>query len=122
MSKTRLFALLGVFIMLAAILTNPSKEKINDELRNRAKEILEKQLKYEHKDAVEFGMMLFGDRVVEEFVNTYVQTKNYYLFSLCEVNWNGEKVTVGGGAFSKVWISPKLDEKANELIKALKTQ
>ncbi len=122
MSKTRIFALLGVFIILAAIITNPSKEKINDELRNRAKEILEDQLKYEHKDAVEFGMMLFGDRVVEEFVNTYVQTKNYYLFTLCEVNWNGDKITVGGGAFSKVWISPKLDEKANELIKALKSQ
>lgn len=120
MSKTRIFALVALAILLTAVFTNPSKEKINDELRERAKVILQKQLNYEHKDAVEFGMMLFGNQVVDEFINTYVHTKNYYLFSLCEINWNGEKVTIGGGAFTKVWISSKLDEKADLLIKSLK--
>jgi hypothetical protein len=73
MSKTRIFALLGIVIMLTAVFTNPSKEKINDKLTLKAKEILKNQLDYKHKDAVDFGMMLFGDQVVKEFVNNYTE-------------------------------------------------
>jgi hypothetical protein len=122
MSKTRIFALLGVVIMLTAVFTNPSKEKINDKLTLKAKEILKNKLDYEHKDAVDFGMMLFGDQVVKEFVNNYTHTDNYYLFSLTKINWNSEEVVIGGGAFSQVWISDKIDEKAGMLMDALKNQ
>lgn len=120
MSKTRVFALLGVVIMLVAVFTNPSKEKINEKLSLKAKEILKKQLDYKHKDAVDLGMMLIGDQVVNEFVNNYTYTENYYLFSLVKINWNSEKITIGGGAFGQVWISSKIDEKAGMLIDALK--
>ncbi len=122
MSKTRIFALLGIAILLIAVFTNPPKEKIEQALTVKAKDILKKQLNYEHKDAVDFGMMLFGDQVVREFVNSYTYTDNYYLFSLTKISWNGEKYIIGGGAFGKVWISPKLDEKAEVLIEALKNQ
>ena len=88
MSKTRIFALLGVVILLAAVFTNPSKEKINDKLTLKAKEILKKQMDYKHQDAVDFGMMLIGDQVVNEFVNNYTYTENYYIFSLTRINWN----------------------------------
>ncbi|QBR13789.1 DUF4359 domain-containing protein [Sphingobacterium sp. CZ-2] len=122
MSKTRIFAITLVLIMLAAVFTNPSKEKMEAALSTKAKDILQKQLKYEDKGAVELGMMLFGDQVIREFVNSYTTTSNYYLFSLSKINWNGEKVIVGGGAFGQVWISPKLDEKADKLIEVLKNQ
>lgn len=122
MSKTRIFALLGVVIMLTAVFTNPSKEKINDKLTLKAKEILKNQLDYKHKDAVDFGMMLFGDQVVKEFVNNYTHTDNYYLFSLTKINWNSEEVVIGGGAFGQVWISDKINEKAGMLMGALKNQ
>ncbi|GAA4144216.1 hypothetical protein GCM10022216_26950 [Sphingobacterium kyonggiense] len=122
MSKTRIFALSLVAIMLIAVFTNPSKEKIESKLADKAKEILKKQLQYEHQDAVDLGMMLFGDQVVSEFINSYTTTSNYYLFSLSKINWNGEQIIIGGGAFSQVWISPKLDEKADQLINALKKQ
>lgn len=108
--------------MLLAVFTNPSKEKVEAQLTVKAKEILKKQLKYEHQDAVDFGMMLFGDQVVGEFIKSYTTTSNYYLFTLSKINWNGEQITIGGGAFNQVWISPKLDEKADQLIKVLKKQ
>ncbi|MGV6945923.1 DUF4359 domain-containing protein [Sphingobacterium kyonggiense] len=122
MSKTRIFALSLVAIMLIAVFTNPSKEKIESKLADKAKEILKKQLQYEHQDAVDLGMMLFGDQVVSEFINSYTTTSNYYLFSLSKINWNGEQIIIGGGAFNQVWISPKLDEKADQLINVLKKQ
>ncbi|COZ19376.1 Uncharacterised protein [Mycobacterium tuberculosis] len=108
--------------MLTAVFTNPSKEKINDKLTLKAKEILKNQLDYKHKDAVDFGMMLFGDQVVKEFVNNYTHTDNYYLFSLTKINWNSEEVVIGGGAFGQVWISDKIDEKAGMFMDALKNQ
>ncbi len=122
MSKTRIFALLGVIILLAAVLTNPSKEKISEKLVLKTKNILKKELDYRHKDAIDLGMMLFGDQVVKEFVNNYTYTENYYLFSLAKIKWNSEDIIIGGGLFNQVWISSKLDEKAASLLEALKNQ
>ena len=122
MSKTRIFAIVGIIILLVAVFTNPKEEKVNKELAIKAKEILKKQLQYKQDDAVDLGMMLFGDRVIEEFIGSYISTNNYYLFTLSKINWNGESISVATGAFGKVWISPKLDEKADLLIEHLKKQ
>ena len=61
MSKTRIIALLGVAILLGAILSNPSEEKIKEELIHQAKVILKKQLDEENQDVVAFGRAIFGD-------------------------------------------------------------
>ena len=122
MSKTRIFAILGILIILTAVFTNPSKEKINAKLTVKVKDILAKQLEYKHKDAVDFGMMLFGDQLVNEFVNNYTFTDNYYIFSLSKINWNSEKIIIGGGAFGQVWISPQIDAKVGKVVDALKNQ
>jgi len=119
MSKTRIFALLLIILMLAAVFTNPSKEKIETALTVKAKDILKNQLNSDDK-AMELGMSLFGDRVVNEFVTSYTHTANYYLFSLSKIRWNGEDIIIGVGLYNQVWISPKLDEKAAQLMDHLK--
>ncbi len=122
MSKKRIFSLVLIAILLIAVFTNPSKEKMETELSSKAKEILTKQLNYKDKDALDLGMMLFGDQVIKQFVQNYTSTHNYFLFSLSKINWNGEQIIVGGGAFNQVWISSKLDEKADQLIEVIKKQ
>ncbi len=120
MSKTRIFALLVIAIILAAILTNPSKEKFETAISSKAEQILRKQLDYQHQDAVQLGMTLFGDRLVKDFVNNNVVIENYYLFSLAKIKWQGETTPIGGGAFRQVWLTSKIDEKADEIIGTLK--
>ncbi|WP_166332896.1 DUF4359 domain-containing protein [Sphingobacterium chungjuense] len=120
MSKTRIFALVGIVVLIAAFLTNPSQERHEEVLRAKAKELLTSQLDYKHEDAMQLGMMLFGDRVIDEFLVNNVHIKNYYLFSLIEISWQADAQVVGGGAFGMVWLSPKIDEEADKIIRILK--
>ncbi|MFZ4863425.1 hypothetical protein ACL9RF_14700 [Sphingobacterium sp. Mn56C] len=120
MSKTRIFALLLVAIMLGSILTNPSKEQVETAIKEKAKTILQQKLNYAHKDAMEMGMLLFGDKILKDFVDKNIQITNYYLFTLIRIKWQGDETPIGGGAFKKVWLSPKIDEKAEEIIGVLK--
>ncbi|MBE8721417.1 hypothetical protein [Sphingobacterium pedocola] len=121
MSKTRIFALIIIAIMLIAIVTNPREEEIYIAVKGKATSLVEKQLNYEHQDALKLGMTLFGNRIADEFVENNVQIKNYYLFSLVSLKWQGEETPIGGGAFKKIWFSPKIDEKAGEIVDILKT-
>ena len=72
MSKTRIFALSLVAIMLAAIFTNPKKEDIESAVQEKAKSLLEKQLNYKDQGAMQLGMSLFGDRIINEFVQNNI--------------------------------------------------
>lgn len=107
--------------MLAAIVTNPKEETFYSAVKEKATLLVEKQLNYEHRDALDLGMTLFGNRIVDEFVENNVKIKNYYLFSVVSLKWQGEETPIGGGAFKKIWFSPKIDEKAEEIVDILKT-
>lgn len=120
MSKTRIFAVIVVAIMLAAVATNPSRQQHERVIRQKAVEVLQNQLAYAHKDAFDLGMTLFGDRVIEEFIQSNVVVKNYFLFSVTKIRWQGDEVTIGGGAFTHVWLSERLDEEADKIIRILK--
>ena len=65
-------------------------------------------------------MALFGDQVVHEFLSSYTYTENYYLCSLTRMTWNDQQVVIATGIFNQVWINPNLDEKAGQLLDALK--
>ena len=119
-SKTRIIALLGVAILLGAILSNPSEEKIKEELIHQAKVILKKQLDEENQDVVAFGMAIFGDQVAQEFLSTYTYTQNYYVFSQTKMNVNGQELVIATGIFNQIWVNPNLEEKGGQILKALK--
>lgn len=121
MSKTRVFALIMVAFMLICILTNPSKEKFEGAITNKATTIVKQQLKYKDQGAVDLAMTLFGNKVVNEFVNNNIIIKNYYLFSVATIKWEGQEMPIGGGALQTIWLSPKIDEKADEIMGVLKS-
>ncbi|MEZ0450963.1 DUF4359 domain-containing protein [Sphingobacterium thalpophilum] len=120
MSKKRIFALLLIVIMLAAILTNPSKEEHEKVVRAKAEQLLKNQIHAKDQDFFGLGMQLFGNKLVDNFIQSSVIVDNYYLFSLTKINWQGTEQVIGGGAFRYIWLSPKIDEKADEIIAALK--
>lgn len=119
MSKTRVFALIMVVFMLICILTNPSKEQFESAIKQKATTIIKDQLKYEDQGAVDLAMSLFGNKVVDDFITNTVVVKNYYLFSVVQIKWEGQEISVGGGILKTVWLSPKIDEKATEIIDVL---
>lgn len=121
MSKTRLFALITVAFMLICILTNPSKEKFEEVIADKATTIIKQQLQYEDQDAVTLAMNLFGNKVVDRFIENNIIVENYYLFSIVKIKWEGQETPIGGGAIKTVWLSPKIDEKTDEIIGILKS-
>ncbi|GAA4521223.1 hypothetical protein [Sphingobacterium thermophilum] len=121
MSKTRFFALLLIAVMVAALLTNPTQDKLESAVQDKATSLLMSQLNYKDTEAMQLGMTLFGNRIVKEFVSNSVIIENYYLFSIIKIRWQGQTTPpIGGGAFTKVWLSPEIDRKADEIVRILK--
>lgn len=120
MSKKRIFAIVALILCIAAFLTNPKEEEHEAAVRDKAKEILKKQLDYKNQDAIDFGMTLFGDNLIDQFMQNSVRVKNYYFFSLTSIAWQGKETVVGLGAFNHIWLSKKIDEKADEIIAVIK--
>lgn len=120
MSKTRIFALVMLALILGSILTNPPREQFEQVIKTKATEILEKQLSYNDKDALRLGMTLFGDKIAQDFIDQSISVQNYYLFSVARLRWQNTSLPIGIGAFKTIWLSPKIDEKADEIITILK--
>lgn len=120
MSKTRIFALSLVALMLLAVFLNPKEEQHKERMRAKAVELLKQEAGAKHGDLLDVGMNLFGGVLLDQFVDSRVRAENYYLFSLTKLRAPNEEITVGLGAFGKVWLSPKLDEKVAELGKWIK--
>ena len=110
-----------VAFMLICILTNPSKEQFEETISQKATAIIKQQLKYEDQNAVDLTMALFGNKVVDNFLANNIIISNYYLFSIVKIKWDGQETPIGGGAIKTIWLSPKIDEKTDEIIGILKT-
>jgi len=120
MSKKRIFALITLLLCGILIITNPPAEQHQIAVREKAKEILLQQLEYENQDAVDLGMTLFGNQLINQFMENMVHTDNYYFFSLTTISWQGKESIIGIGAFNKVWLTKKIDDKVEEVITTLK--
>ena len=96
-NKSRYIALVLIILMITAFLTNPPREKHEEIIRDKAKQILKEQLSYKHQDAFDFGIF---------------STTNFLL--------DNKQTLIGIGAFGKVWLSSKIDEKIADIIKVLK--
>lgn len=120
MSKTRLFALIAIALLLAAVITNPSADKHEEAIMEKTTSILKQQLDYKNEEAVQLAMTLFGDRIVREFVQSNITIQNYYLFSIVRVHWQSDEATIGVGVFGKVWLSSRIDDEIDKIIRILK--
>lgn len=122
MNKKRIFIWLILIVAVVAIWTNPKKEQHEIVVKQKAEYLLKKQLGKKEQGIFDLGMQLLGRDVVQDFVSKNVVVTNYYLFSLTKIKWDGKDNTIGIGAFDHVWLSPKIDEKADEIIAHIKTR
>lgn len=120
LSKKRIISIALVLLMLLAVVTNPTQEQHEAAVKEKAIALFKKQLNYDHQEAIDFAMNLVGNQVINQFLQNNVQVENYYLFSLTKLRWEGKSTIIGGGAFKQVWLSDKIDAKAEEIIAVLK--
>lgn len=120
MSKTRIFAIVLILFVIVGVSTNPPKEEIDLVLNQKATHIIKQQLGYKETMAVDLAMQLFGNKIIDELVANNVVVENYFLCSVIKIKWSGEETWIGVAAFKNVWLSSKVDEKVDEIIKVLK--
>lgn len=104
---------------MASFVSNPSKKEIQLALRDRIVTVLKSELGIKHEDAYQLAMTLYGNKMMEELLSNYTEVQNWYFFSLVKVSWQGDSRVIGGGAFSKIWFSRQIDQKAKEIIDTL---
>ncbi|PRD53820.1 DUF4359 domain-containing protein [Sphingobacterium gobiense] len=120
MSKTRIFALSMIVLMLIAFFSNPKQEQHEKIVREKAIMLLKQQAGKQNEQVVDFGIQLFGNTLIDQFMQNHVKIENYYLFSITKIQIGRQENTIGGGAFGSIWLSPKIDEKATEIAKMIK--
>ncbi|GHE29270.1 DUF4359 domain-containing protein [Sphingobacterium griseoflavum] len=122
MSKTRIIALAIIAAMLAAFFTNPSAAQHESKIRAKAIELLKQHAGTKNSSVVDFGVQLFGNTLIDQFMKNHIVVKNYYLFSVAKVRWERDEQILGVGAFGNVWLSSKIDEKASEIVEMIKAK
>lgn len=120
MSKTRIFAISMIVLMLIAFFSNPKQEQHEKIVREKAIVLLKQQAGKQNEQMVDFGIQLFGNTLIDQFMQNHVKVENYYLFSVTKIRVGHQENTIGGGAFGTIWLSPKIDEKAAEIVKMIK--
>ncbi|SJN21313.1 hypothetical protein FM107_02765 [Sphingobacterium sp. JB170] len=105
---------------MIAVFTNPSSQEHHDAVKAKVTELLKQQTGDADKDLVDFGMHLFGNTLVQQFIEQHVKVENYYLFSVTKISWQRKETVIGGGAFKTIFLSPKIDEKAAEIVQMIK--
>ncbi|WP_437919373.1 DUF4359 domain-containing protein [Sphingobacterium sp. LRF_L2] len=121
MSKTRIFSLSTIVLMLVAFFTNPSNEQHEEAVRIKALELLQQHTgKNNDNNVLNLGVQLFGNTLVDQFMKNHIHVQNYYLFSVTKVTWEDKEQIIGLGMFKKVWLSAKIDDMAADVVNMIK--
>lgn len=121
MSKTRIFALVLISVLIGSVLTNPPKEEVEAALAQKANTIIKQQFGYQDQLAVDLAMQLVGDKMIHDLIERNIVIENYFLCSIIKVKWSGEETIVGVSAFKNVWLSGKTDKKIDDIIQVLQS-
>ncbi len=90
-------------------MTNPSEKEHID----FAYKILKKQGIERfgiNPDVLIIGEDFYGKENMDFFIKKLISRKNYYVFSLTEIDIMDNKQIVAIGAFGKIWTLPNLDQ------------
>ncbi|HEY0653529.1 MAG TPA: DUF4359 domain-containing protein [Chryseosolibacter sp.] len=110
-----------VILLGAALLTNPSKSDHTQAVKDMIAEKLNNAMVdgiSTSKNTWEAAGSVIGMSLGMGFVNTFLENmvfrKNYLLFSLTEIRFQGKSRTIGVGAFGNVWILDDAKDRFNQ--------
>ena len=111
------------------IFTNPDrgqhvmavKEILTKEFNKAMTEELRKSKNNYQATSAGIGLFL-GSSLIDKVVDGYIDSENFYLFSLTIINVDGDNRTIGLGILGKVFISDKLREKTGKIFNQRKAK
>jgi len=116
-------------ISFVLILTNPDrpkhamavKEILTKEFNKAMAEELRKSKNNYQATSAGIGLLL-GSSLIDKVIDGYIDSENFYLFSLTKINVDGDNKTIGLGILGKVFISDKLKENTSKLFNHRRTK
>lgn len=116
-------------IAFVLVLTNPDRAKhamaVKEILTKEFNKAMTEELRKSKNNyqATNAGIGLFlGSALIDKVVDGYIDSENFYLFSLTKINVDGDNRTIGLGILGKVFISDKLKEKTGKLFNQQKAK
>lgn len=112
----------AIFLAIVLVFTNPDsakhslavKEILTKEFNKKmTDEIRESKNNYQSANAG-IGLLL-GSTLIDKIIDGYIDSENFYFFSLTKINIDEENRTIGFGILGKVYISEKLKDNAREI-------
>lgn len=105
--KVNLFKKRYIFILiiLIAFVTNPSKEKHRNVIKEKVNAVMGNDNSYAGENLPEYE-----DVLLNEIIDSYINYSNYLLFSTISTGYQGETRVIGFGAFGIVYIPGKVEE------------
>ncbi|QHV96336.1 DUF4359 domain-containing protein [Spirosoma endbachense] len=112
MKKSQLPLIIGGFVILILVLTNPGledhKAKVKASFRKEIKSAIASKTDQESAAAI-FGQTL-GTAFAETVIDHLITRDNYLLLSLTKLKFDGEPKVIGVGILGNVFITKKIDE------------
>ena len=112
--KTKSITLIVIFfILLAAIITNPTADTHKAKVKSAFTAYMQKEMAAKSESIGNgfeaLGTML-GNTMVNTMVENMVSSDSYVFFSLTKLTYDGKTKTIGFGAFGNVWLSGDVDK------------
>jgi hypothetical protein len=126
--KGIIFLIVIAIAAVAAYFTNPNETEHKIAMKARSNAVLSEIVAEQNNPIISTLWRSTGTPLLNEFVGRYVTTKSYYLFSVTQVNWDGQSYPVGAGAFGNVYITkqlnknlvqPMIDDAKNKVINSI---
>ncbi len=110
-----IFALIGY----VAYITNPTEQEHID---NAYEVMAENGVKDfgVNGDYLNVGKKILGKNNMDKLMNKFIERKNYYLFSLTELDLNDDKQIIAVGLFGKLWSIDSAQEIEESIKKKVK--
>lgn len=97
------------------------KEILTKEFNKAMAEELRKSKNNYQATSAGIGLLL-GSSLIDKVIDGYIDSENFYLFSLTKINVDGDNKTIGLGILGKVFISDKLKENTSKLFNHRRTK
>jgi hypothetical protein len=118
MTKKQFYILLSILLVAVLIFSNPSEDVHIQSVKSKLKTAFKKKMSSEiiKNQSDTFSSLgnglglLLGNNFIDKLADGLVNRKNFYLFSLTNVDYKGEEKIIGFGLLGNVFLSDKIEK------------
>ena len=119
--------IIAIVVLLILYTSNPNLEDHQSAVNNKVSKLIRNEVQTRQKSTSDLGEIgtelgvMFGTSLVEGIIKEVVKRKDYFIFSITSLEFNGHKKIIGVGLLGNVFISNEVDHDLKEGTEKVKT-